>query len=674
MRDKTMQTKINPINNKMIKKAATHRLTRLLLSVSLLGLMSGAQALDAVPEVNSVGQQLFEAKCAACHDNPDSKAPSREALQASSFESILMAMEFGRMQPQAAGLQKLEKAAIAKYLAGSSTVDEQWIAAAQCGRQGESQTIDLNNLLSTGWGMSANNSRYIPGGVSGIDKDNVGRLKLKWAFAYPQVTDARSQPVLTRDTLFVGSKSGNLFALDSASGCIKWRFKADSSIRSALVLGGGDSDGKTLGENNGDTLYFGDALSSAYAVDARTGQLQWKTSLSLFPTSTITGSPTYYNGKLFVPISSYEIAAAGMPNFPCCRSHGALVALNAEDGQQDWIWHGTEPATLQEKSADGHMRFGPSGVSVWSTPTVDAKRGLLYFGTAENLTHPATDTSDAIIALDLNSGEERWKYQALKNDVWNSACLNGGPNCPEEAGQDFDFGASVILAEDKNGNDILLAGQKSGAVYAFDPDGYHRGQGKLLWSNFDTRNTVYSPNPGIHWGMALEGQTLFVPIADTDRPFPGYTARPGLYALDINTGKRLWASQVTRGCELKGQQSSSFGLQAMRDQGSAGAEGEQEKPCSFHFSLSAAVTATDGLVFAGGLDGILRAYDSASGTVVWQTDTAKSFQTVNGVEGHGGAIDVDGPVLGNGMLFIHSGYSMFGQLPGNVLLGYEVAE
>jgi len=623
-------------------------------AAAVLLCFSQAQALDQAPDIKVVGKQLFEQHCATCHENANSKAPRREALATVSFENIMLSLEFGRMQPQAAGLDKLQKAAVAKYLAADNKVDESWIEASRC----ESSSINTSDVLSDGWGLTSGNRRYVPADKSGISRDNVESLKLKWSFVYPQVSDARSQPVLTKDTVFVGSKSGNVFALDKHKGCVKWRYKADSSIRSALVLG--QQDGQSL-------LFFGDTLSSAYALDAQSGQLLWKKSLSLFPTSVITGSPTFHDNTLYVPISSYEIAAAGMAQYPCCRSHGAVIALDANTGEQRWVWHGTANATLQAKDENGRMRFGPSGVSVWSTPTVDVKRGLLYFGTAENLSRPATDTSDAVVAIGLDDGKLRWKYQGLKDDVWNSGCLSNGPNCPENAGPDFDFGASIILTQNAQGRDVLLAGQKSGAVFAFDPDGYKGLQGKLLWKNTDTMNSVYSPNPGVHWGMAVEGQKLFVPIADSTRPFPGYTPRPGLYALDINTGKNLWSSPVKRSCELSGTLSENYGLKAIREKASV-----EQSACSFHFSLSSAATATDGLVFAGGLDGILRAYDTRDGSIVWQTQTAQAFKGVNGIDGHGGSIDVDGAVIGEGMLFIHSGYSMFGQLPGNVLLGYEI--
>jgi polyvinyl alcohol dehydrogenase (cytochrome) len=614
--------------------------------------------LDQMPgqSLADAGKQVFEANCAMCHDDPNNKAPNRESLAAMSFDNIMMALELGRMQPQASGLDKIQKASVATFLAGDSKVDESWIEESAC----SNKSIDLDNVLSSNWGLSQNNTRYVDSATSGITKANVGKLKLKWSFAFPKTTDARSQPVLTKDTLFVGSKNGNLFALDKSTGCIKWRFKADSSVRSGLVLG--EREGKP-------TLYFGDALSTAYAVDAQAGTLLWKQSLAVFPTSIITGSPAYHEGTLYVPISSYEIVAAGMSVYPCCRSHGVVAALDVKSGEKKWLWHGTPQATPQPKTESGLMQFGPSGVSVWSSPMIDEKRGVLYVGTAENLSHPATDTSDAVIALELSTGAVRWKYQVMDKDVWNSACLNGGPNCPKNAGGDLDIGASIILTQDSKGNDILLAGQKSGAVYGFDPDGHNNGQGKLLWKNTDTENTVYSPNPGVHWGMAVEGGKVYVPIADAVRNFPNYVPRPGLYALNIDDGKTVWSHKAERGCELEGDGSGAYGLEAMRQ----GKTSEKSK-CSFHYSLSAAATTTDGIVFAGRLDGKLQAYDTKTGEILWETETARSFDSVNGIEGHGGAIDVDGPVIGDGMLFINSGYSMFGQLPGNVLLGFEVAD
>jgi polyvinyl alcohol dehydrogenase (cytochrome) len=84
------------------------------------------------------------------------------------------------------------------------------------------------------------------------------------------------------------------------------------------------------------------------------------------------------------------------------------------------------------------------------------------------------------------------------------------------------------------------------------------------------------------------------------------------------------------------------------------------------------VTAIEGVVFSGGLDGHLRAYDAKDGRVVWDVSTRRSYETVNGVPATGGSLDGPGPVVVDGMLFVNSGYGMFASAPGNVLLAFSI--
>jgi polyvinyl alcohol dehydrogenase (cytochrome) len=305
---------------------------------------------------------------------------------------------------------------------------------------------------------------------------------------------------------------------------------------------------------------------------------------------------------------------------------------------------------------------------VWTTPTIDARRNRLYIGTGENLSHPATNTSDAIVALGMDSGKVAWRFQALADDVWNAACLNGGANCPENAGEDFDFGASVIIAQRPDGSELLLAGQKSGEVFALNPD-TNSATGEVLWRQ---RVSLGTTNGGIHWGMALSGDRLIIPVADPERDRPGYTPRPGLYALNVADGALLWQQPVTRGCDIAPEDRPLIGLESMR----SGKKPDLAKlySCSFYYGLSAAAIATPELAFSAGLDGKVRGYDIATGEILWQTATAVPFQASNGIAGHGGAIDVSGQVLADGWLYVQSGYSMFGELPGNMLLAYKVAD
>lgn len=601
------------------------------------------------------GERLFDKHCASCHDNPAMHAPTREALSGFSKESVLVAMEFGKMQPMAAGLAQSERFLIATYLAGSAPDTQEWIAQNRCSTAAGSD----RTAYVTDWGIGPQNRRFVDSDSAGITRDNVASLELAWALAFPRVTDMRSQPAIIGDTLYFGDKTGILYALDRTRGCVRAHTKVFGGIRSAITVA-------TLGSGK-QLLIFADSLATVFALDPASLDIVWQHSARLYDTSVISGSISYHDNRLFVPISSFEVAAAGSPSHICCTSHGGVIALAANSGEELWQWHATADATLQGHNTAGQEQYGPSGAAVWTTPAVDAKRNRLYIGTGENLTHPATGTSDAVIALDMDSGELVWHFQAIADDVWNAACLNGGANCPENAGGDFDFGASIIIAQKPDGSEVLLAGQKSGEVFALNPD-TRSTEGEVLWRN---RISLGTTNGGIHWGMALSGQRLVVPVADPERERAGYTPRPGLYALDVATGELLWKQPVARGCQIAEKNKPLIGLENLR---------ATERPalvelyqCSFYYGLSAAATATPELAFSAALDGTLRAYDIVSGEILWQTQTAQPFTTINGIAGHGGAIDVSGQVLADGWLYVQSGYSMFGQLPGNVLLAYRVA-
>lgn len=637
----------------MMRNPVSKFLVVTLAIVTSLGLPLAAIASDA-PD----GAALFEERCAGCHDNPAIKAPTRDSLSQMSKASVLQAMEFGRMQVQAAGLSKQQKLAIAGVLASANPPDMSWLKRAQCSTK-EERTISPDARV-TNWGYGNANARFQTAERAGISPENVAGLELAWVFTYPGVTEARSQPVLTSDTLFIGTKAGQVLALDRLTGCVKWHFQADVSVRSGLVFDAGT-------ESRPPVVYFSDALAQVHALNANDGTLLWRTDIGLFPTSVVTGTPALHDGRLYVPLSSYEAAMAGMPAYPCCRSHGAVVSLDAANGEIVWTTHTAPHATKQGQRASGVDKWGPSGVSIWSTPAIDAKRGLLYVGTGGNASHPATPYSDAILALDLTSGEIRWAFQALAGDAWNSSCLFNGPNCPENAGPDFDFGASVIIADREDGRDLLFAGQKSGEVFALDPDAAS-DDARLVWRKRVGRG---SSNGGIHWGMAFDGRQLYVPMADPVRKGESEPPRPGIYALDPDDGRIIWANRVERGCDFDADDMPLAGLAETR----AGDKARRNPwpECSFYYALSSAATSVPGLVFAGALDGKLRAYDAVSGEVLWQFDSKRSFQSLNGVDGHGGAIDVQGPVIADGMLFIQSGYGLFGQMPGNVLLAFRTS-
>ena len=601
------------------------------------------------------GEILFDANCASCHDNPEMHAPTRQALSGMSKESVLIAMEFGKMQPMAAHLNRQTRGLIAIYLAGMADEGEDWVDQHMC----DAPALAAGPDYALDWGLGTHNRRFIEGEQAGISRANVDSLELAWTLAFPRVTDMRSQPAVVGDTLYFGDKTGRLYAIDRRRGCVVAHNKVFSGIRSAITVAR-LPDGRQQ-------LVFADSVATVFAADPVTLEILWQRAASLHEKSVITGSITAHEDKLFVPVSSYEVAVSGSPGYTCCESHGGVIALSASTGETLWQWHATPEAQLQGYNADGGERWGPSGASVWTTPAVDARRNRIYFGTGENLTRPATDTSDAIIALDMDSGELIWRFQATKDDVWNAACLTGGANCPDDPGGDFDFGASVIIATHPELGDVLLAGQKSGEVFALDPDTASE-DGEVLWRN---RISLGTTNGGIHWGMALSGDRLLVPVADPERDRAGYEPRPGLSSLDVLTGEELWYHPASRDCEFDPANNPLIGLAAVRAGTSVTLE--EQYRCSFYYGYSAAVTATEELVFSAALDGTVRAFDIASGEVLWRGETAVPVTAGNGVSGHGGAIDVGGQVLADGWLYVQSGYSMFGQLPGNVLFAFKTA-
>jgi len=602
-----------------------------------------------VDPIMEQGSALYGQHCDSCHSAAEIKAPDLSTLKQMPFARIYPSLEFGMMMQQAAHLKPEERLTIAKFLsAGNSENRDEWIASQMCSPR---RAVSLRSGQEDNWGFGSGNRRAVEG--SEISPTNVEDLRLKWSLAFPGVTEMRSQPVAADGILFVGTSNGNVFAIDQDSSCIRWRFSADSSVRSSLNLDT-TSDGVA-------TLFFADDLATVYAVSASDGELLWKTSLRWFPVSLISGSLAFHEDRLFVPVSSFETALAGLDTYPCCRSHGGVAAIDATDGSIQWAYHTTEHATKNGVTSAGTDIWGPSGVGVWTTPAVDAQRGRIIIGTAQNMSAPATHNSDSVVALDIETGEEEWVFQALAGDIWNVACHLGGANCPDNAGPDFDFGGGITLVTDENGKDIIVAGQKSGQLFALDPD----NDGELIWKQ---RLSMGTSNGGIHWGVATDGNTIWATIADPPRRREGYVPKPGVYAVRISDGETTWSMPVERGCEFDPADAPRIGLEAMRD-----AEPRNPWPdCSFYYGQSAAPLYANGVVYAGALDGKLRIIDAHNGELLRIIDTKRGYDADNGVKGHGGAIDLSGVVIDGKRLFVYSGYGMFGQMPGNVLLAYEL--
>jgi polyvinyl alcohol dehydrogenase (cytochrome) len=603
-------------------------------AVAVSGDLSGSQAAPA----QVTGEQIYGKYCATCHDMSDERVPPRDALRKMSPARIMKTLDFGLMMSIAYPMRRDEREAVARFL-GKGSEDPPPPASAFC-KGGVSVMADANGANWNGWSPGTDNMRFQTAQKAGLKPEQLGQLKLKWAFGFAGDVTAFGAPTVLNGTVFVGSAGGTINAIDAKSGCLHWTYQASGPVRSAPLA---VTDGGVT------ALVFGDQNGSVYGLDAKTGKVRWKKKIEDHEATRLTGSPAVKDGVVFIPAASWEETRSVDPEYPCCTFRGSITALNARNGSIVWKSYLVDPPKKTGMTKIGTPTFGPSGAGVWSAPTVDDKRGLLYITTGDNYSYPDTKTSDAFVALDIKTGKIVWSRQTLPKDVYNSSCGAKGVNCPAESGPDYDFGAAGMLVKTPAGRDVLIAGQKSGVVYALDV----QSKGEIIWQ---ARVGKGGTNGGIEWGTASDGRYVYAAVSDSVRmvgtthdvaPVGDANFEPdkggGVTALKLEDGSKAWVAEP--------------------------APCAPPRPgCSP--AQPGAVSAIEGAVFSGSMDGHVRAFSTKDGKVLWDFDTEKEFKTVNGAKGKGGALNGAGPVIAGGMVFVNSGYPRQGGTPGNVLLAF----
>ena len=493
--------------------------------------------------------------------------------------------------------------------------------AQQCA--GTPGTVDLAASPAwSGWGADIRNSRFQPASDAGLTPDRVSQLKLKWAFGIPDAKSVIGQPMIAGGRVFISGDNGKIYSLDSATGCTYWSFAAETNTRNSPTIG------PAPGRPGRSVLYFADLKANVYALDAANGELLWKTAVDTHSRARITASPKLYEGRLYVGVSSFEEVGSSRPNYQCCTFRGSVAALDIASGRQIWKTY-VIPETPKptHKNSAGTQLWGPAGGGVWNSPTIDPKRHAIYVGTGDAYTEPAGKYTDAILALDMNSGKILWAAQDLGADAWIVGC-DATPkpeNCPKDLGPDYDFGASPILRDLPNGHSVLLGAQKSGMVWAHDPD----RKGAVLWKV----QTAEKP-------PAASGQLVWGGAADDQNAYFGMSSG-GVVALSLASGERKWYASL-------------------------------DTPPGRKRGHDAALTVIPGVLFSNSWDGYVRALSTADGSVLWDYDTIKPYQTVNGVEAKGGSMGGPGPTVAGGMLFVGSGFvGVQNGVPGNTLLAFS---
>jgi polyvinyl alcohol dehydrogenase (cytochrome) len=567
------------------------------------------------------GAEIFRVRCATCHlDQTDSRTPTRGELGALKPEQVMTALLRGKMTIQGSVLSTGEIRSVALYVTGkefsSAPVDP---SAVRC--SGNPKPFSPGPGDWNGWGVEPGNSRFQP--KPGLAAADVPKLKLKWAFGFPDDTQAAGQPVIVGGRVFVGSNGGQVYSLDASTGCVYWTYDAGGIVRSAIRIVRSTKSSRWI-------AYFGDYHGSAHAIDAETGQPLWKAKVDDHPGARVTGSPAYYQGRLYVPVASSEELDGGSPQYSCCTFRGSLNALDAESGKILWKTYSIpDPPKPYKTNSAGTKLYGPAGAGIWSSPTIDAKRKRVYVGTGNSYTGISIPTSDSILAFDLETGSMLWSNQVTPGDNWVPGCPKG-LNCPENPGEDVDFGSAAVLHTLPGGKQILVATQKSGVVYGLDPD----QRGKVLWK---TRIGLGGAQGGIQWGAAVDARVAYAAVSDITRREQG---TPGLYALRIDTGEKIWSTPAPEGARSRAQLS--------------------------------AVSAMPGVAFSGSWGGHLRAYSTRTGEIVWDFDALRDFDTVNHVPAKGGSFNGGGPAIAHGMVITMCGYGFVGGTAGNVLLAFSV--
>ncbi|SHF11682.1 outer membrane protein assembly factor BamB family protein [Streptoalloteichus hindustanus] len=483
-----------------------------------------------------------------------------------------------------------------------------------------------------------------------ITPDNVENLRLKWAFTHPQPKGlpdgvrltARSQPAVVNGVAYFGSTDGKFYAVNARTGKTKWELDLNE-----VNSGSGFTAVRNSPAVSGGKIFFGDYAGHLYAVDQKSGELVWSTKIDNHPQGLTTSSPIVHGGRVYVGVSSAE--NTGGIETACCTFRGHVDALDANTGALVWRHYTVPEAKAVGTWPNGATRYEPSGGGVWSSPVIDPSTRTLYVGTGQNYTGKEGET-DTVLALDIANGEVRWKRQMTFPDVWRQVCADPSappgycPGAKEGAALDYDFGAMPNIFS-ANGRKLVGIGQKNGMYHVFDA---HTGE--VVWQRQLGKPWPNGGVGGIQWGASYDGKRLYVAT---------WFADPGsLFALDPATGRTLWETKhPANGC-------------------STGGAAKHPEVCAL--ANTPAVSTSPGLVYEGSADGKMRAYSAENGKVLWEFDTIREFQGVNGLTGHGQGISgAGGAVIADGVLYVNSGY--FGQYgrfyptdKGSVLLAFSL--
>jgi len=455
------------------------------------------------------------------------------------------------------------------------------------------------------------NTRNAP---SSIESETVGDLQPAWSLplrAKGESLRSIASPVVEEGTVYLQDPNSNVEAIDLDSGEILWETKYEDPVSGP--------NGVVVREG----MVFGATRSSAFALNAQTGEEIWSVRLTRNGDEQITIAPGYHDGRVYFSTTTFRGEGDEV---------GVLWALDSKLGER--LWHfDTVPRHLwgrPEINYGGGLDFAPAFDGEGSMYVGISNAGPVP-GTARypwGSSRPGRNLySNSIVRLDEKTGKVEWHYQMVPHGVCTGGL--GSPVLAEEGGRKIVIGAGmpgIVVALDRETGELLWR-RPVGTHNGHDNDGLLAMRGEF--GRLKTPMVVY---PGLYGGafgpLALKGSTVFVPVVngairlrsqESLEPVGPY--RGELVALDVGTGAVRWK---------RGFPSPVFGP----------------------------TTVTNDLVFVSSLEGATFAFDVDSGQQVWKAKLPEHIE--------GGAT-----MAGDSLLIRTGSPGLYGEMP--KLLAYRLS-
>ena len=375
------------------------------------------------------GAALYAQRCASCHEGGQVRVPARDVIASLPPERIVAALEGGTMRVQGETLTAEQRRAVAAYLstvrpAAPTAGGAAPVAAPRC-EAGSPLRPSAGDWRA--WGVTPANDRFQR--QPGFSSAQAANLKLKWAFGFDGENAAAANPTIAGDRVSSAADRGGCSRWGWKDGCVHWTFKADGGVRAAITIG------EAADATAHPAAYFGDLRATIYSVDAVTGELRWKKKLDGTRAARITGSAVLHGGRLYVPVSSGEEGVGAIATYECCTFRGSIVALIRRPASRCG-------APTDHRGGNAARAKNAKGTQLWGPPAPrSGRRRRSIRSRSRSTSRPATPTlpaapmTDAIVALDLETGAISGATQvtAVTRSPWRAHADT--TNCPEKAGR-----------------------------------------------------------------------------------------------------------------------------------------------------------------------------------------------------------------------------------------------